>query len=172
MRTRPRKKVSQLESVSLMESSTQQPSCNSSFLIGTTIRPSFKVREDCTSQNPCHQTQKSLNTRPSTKTKTTQSSMLNAVKNQVSYSPGISPLKATCWLFPLLIVILSYSHSANAQLPFETGSSHRFFGYANKNPRDIFLSVVKNISEDIKPGEVLLNFRAEQRYGPVSYNLS
>ncbi|KAI6218118.1 CBR-HMR-1 protein [Aphelenchoides besseyi] len=41
----------------------------------------------------------------------------------------------------------------------------------NKSPRDILLSVVKNISENVQPGEVLFNFRAEDKNNPT-YNIS
>jgi hypothetical protein len=98
--------------------------------------------------------------------------MLNTVSVKVSKSPGYLSLKVL-FLFPILIVLFSaYFQTALAQLPFETGPSNsRFFGYANKNPRELVLSVVKNISENVEPGELLLNFRAEDRNNP-KYNLS
>ena len=40
---------------------------------------------------------------------------------------------------------------------------HRFVGPYQKTTREIMLSVVKNISEDTPVGEILLNFRAEDR---------
>ena len=77
-----------------------------------------------------------------------------------------------------LAVALALTSDANAQaawpvpLPFDVaGYPSRFVSYSNKSPRDIMLSVVKNVSEDASVGTLLLNFRAEDRANP-SYNLS
>ncbi|KAL3113056.1 hypothetical protein niasHT_013521 [Heterodera trifolii] len=51
------------------------------------------------------------------------------------------------------------------------GVSHRWGGLQQKSTREIMLSVVKNISEDTPLGEILLNFRAEDKSSPT-YNLT
>lgn len=168
MRIRHRRTASTFKSVCLTENSTPPLSCNSNSSTETTMHQLCTDHVDCTSPNPCHSSPKSLNTTQPTRTKATQSSMLNTLKNQVSHSPGFS---SSLFLFPIFILMLSCWQTVDAQLPFEN-SNHRFFGYANnKTPRDILLSVVKNISEESQPGELLLNFRAEDRSNPT-FNLS
>jgi hypothetical protein len=64
------------------------------------------------------------------------------------------------------------SQAQSLSLPYmQGGGGSRFMNFAAKIPRDIMLSVVKNISESTPIGEVLLNFRAEDKSSPT-YNLT
>lgn len=49
--------------------------------------------------------------------------------------------------------------------------NHHHWPLQQKNTREIMLSVVKNISEATSVGEILLNFRAEDKSSPT-YNLT
>lgn len=168
MKTRRRGTASASRCVSLTASSTPLQRSNSNYSTEMTIHRSSMDLDDCTSQKQSRCTQKSPSTLRQTRTRTTQSSTFSP---SVSLSPGFPK---AIWLIPILMLAMSVWQPAHAQSqfsPFEQ-PSHRFLNYANgKSPRDIMLSVVKNISEDVLPGTPLLNFRAEDRNNP-SYNFS
>jgi hypothetical protein len=100
----------------------------------------------------------------------------------------ISPI----FMIPFLIIISTFigtfanpsltqsgSHSSfipqspwgNSQSYWSNGGSHQWPLHQQKSTREIMLSVVKNISEATPVGEILLNFRAEDKSSPT-YNLT
>lgn len=163
MRIPRRRTVSTSKCEYSTESFTQQLNCNSNFSTEMTIYRPSTDQDHCIFPRLNSWDQQSPNTRRKILTKATQSSMFV----EFPHSSGFKVL----WLIPILMIVLSYCQTINAQsLPFD-GPSHRFSSYVNKNPRDILLSVVKNISEDVDVGYLLLNFRAEHVNQPV-YNLS
>lgn len=74
----------------------------------------------------------------------------------------------------LISLLLLNNGFANAQFMFGGNSfsgQSRFMNFAQKSTRDIAISVIKNISEETPIGEVLLNFKAEDKSSP-NYNLT
>jgi len=74
-----------------------------------------------------------------------------------------------------LLSVLDASHAQQQPPPYmqyspSYGSRFSSLG-SSKTPRGIQLSVMKNISEDVPVGELLFNFRAEDKDSP-SYNLT
>lgn len=79
------------------------------------------------------------------------------------------PLVCLAWAVACTSVVHA---QPQLSLPFATGlGQSRFLNFATKSTRDILVSVVKNISENTPVGEVLLNFRAEDKSSPT-YNLT
>jgi hypothetical protein len=98
----------------------------------------------------------------------------------IDHEPGARPdpiparkvrlLTMSISLFATLSLLLNQSAVDAQQQYMPSGSSARFFG-GSKQPRGITLSVVKNISESTPVGEVLFNFKAEDKSAP-NYNLT
>ncbi|KAI3422308.1 Hmr-1p [Globodera pallida] len=90
----------------------------------------------------------------------------------LSPSPMSIPSKMAIFLF-VLVALLSpvCGQSSGPSNPYWANGFHRWGGPQQKSTREIMLSVVKNITEDTPWGEILLNFRAEDKSSPT-YNLT
>jgi len=100
-------------------------------------------------------------------------------KSSIGPSPTLSSFPSPSPLFPFhsksfhssiaifaLFLLLASISMANAQQlwPNGFGGHHRWQnGPQQKIPRQIIISVVKKISEDVPVGEMLVNFRAEDK---------
>ncbi len=90
------------------------------------------------------------------------------------------PRMSRSTLLAIAFAILALVESSNAhfppndpqgQLPFMTIRNNRLMSFAGKSQRDIVVTFVKNISEAVPVGELLANFRAEDRES-ATYNLT
>lgn len=92
-------------------------------------------------------------------------------KSHHQFSIVLSFLLLTGILISIIpsLVVGQFAWPAQQQ-SYWSGSGHRW-PVQQKSTREILLSVVKNISEDTSVGEILLNFRAEDKSSPT-YNLT
>jgi hypothetical protein len=75
-------------------------------------------------------------------------------------------------LFAGAAIVLASTTLTSAQLLYPSYAHARFMSNApQKTTREILVSVVKNITEDTPVGDVLFNFRAEDKSSPT-YNLT